>query len=225
MMPAGAQRFRPVMLIFTFMGLLSFACVAGQAAAQPPPDDVCSGATQLPQGVTTGDLTPYTNDYDPGPSGCTGSAAPGKDQVFYVDLLCQQGVSLTYTPNGFDGSIYVVTDCSDIANTCIGGADDAGVDGVEYVDAYPGVAMRVYIIVDAHDPNAGGPFTLEMSLVHYDPPLGACCFPDGHCEFLMSIACQNMGGDFHPCILCTPDPCGSTPAEHRSWGRIKSIYR
>jgi hypothetical protein len=109
---AGARRFRAHILFVGFMSLLSFACVAGRAAAQPPPDDVCSGATQLSQGLTTGDLTPYTNDYDPGETpDCTGYAAPGRDQVFYVDLLCSQGLSLTYTPSGYDGSIYVVTDC------------------------------------------------------------------------------------------------------------------
>ncbi len=225
MMPAGALRFRSRIFFVALTCVLSVVWFADRAAAQPPPDDVCGGATLLQQGIISGDLTPYANDYDPGATGCTGYAAPGRDQVFYVDLLCQQGVSLTYTPIGFDGSIYVVTDCSDIANTCLYGADEAGVDGVEYADAYPGIAMRVYIIVDAHDPDAGGAFTLEMNITHDDPPLGACCFPDGHCEFLMSIACQNMGGDFHPCILCTPDPCGSTPTKQRSWGEIKSIYR
>jgi hypothetical protein len=85
--------------------------------------------------------------------------------------------------------------------------------------------MRVYIIVDAHDPDAGGPFTLEMNLIHFDPPLGACCLSDGTCEFLMSIACYNMGGVFHPCITCTPDPCEPTPADETGWGGIKSIFR
>jgi hypothetical protein len=96
---------------------------------------------------------------------------------------------------------------------------------VEYAGGYPGLGMRVYIIVDAHDPDAGGPFTLEMNLIHFDPPMGACCLADGHCEFLMSIACQNMGGDFHMCEPCTPTICGSTPTDQRSWGRIKSNFR
>lgn len=224
MMPASAPRFRSLMLFVTFMGLLLFACPAGRALAQPLPDDVCSGATLL-TGVINGDLTPYTNDYDPGASGCTGYAAPGKDQVFYIDLLCSQGVSLTYQPTGFDGSIYVVTDCSDIANSCIGGGDENGVDGVEFADAYPGLATRVYIIVDAHDPDAGGPFTLEYNLIHFDPPIGACCFPDGHCELLMELLCINMGGTPFPCEPCTEDLCAPSPVDQWSWGRIKSTYR
>lgn len=37
------------------------------------------------------------------------------------------------------------------------------------------------------------------------PQLGACCFPDGHCEYVMQAQCTT--GDWQVLVPCDPNPC------------------
>ncbi len=43
--------------------------------------------------------------------------------------------------------------------------------------------------------------------------LGACCFVDGHCEYLDAVACGAAGGEHKGnCTSCMPNPCEQPPA-------------
>ncbi len=54
----------------------------------------------------------------------------------------------------------------------------------------------------------------------------ACCFPDGHCEFILTGACAADGGTAQgPGSVCDPNPCGPTPAQPSSWGSVKRLFR
>jgi hypothetical protein len=54
----------------------------------------------------------------------------------------------------------------------------------------------------------------------------ACCFPDGHCELVLTSICRAQGGDPQgPDSGCDPDPCGSTPAKRSTWGSVRALYR
>ena len=54
----------------------------------------------------------------------------------------------------------------------------------------------------------------------------ACCFPDGHCEVILTGACTASGGTAHgPGPDCDPNPCTATAAQPASWGKIKSLFR
>jgi hypothetical protein len=221
--PTGCSHsFIPVALLAALLitgGLLAMPAWAG---------DDCATATEIPfgGGNFSGDLDLYQNDYDPGASGCTGVAESGKDGVYVAFFGCSEGLEFWLSPVGFDAAIYVVTDCNDIAGTCIAGADLAGVGGGESLICLPPQYGTYYIIVDAREPNAGGLYTLDASLTFFDFPPGACCFADGHCEFTSVFLCQPAGGiSFTYCLLCEPNPCQPTPAEQRSWGRIKEEYR
>jgi len=55
---------------------------------------------------------------------------------------------------------------------------------------------------------------------------GACCFSDGHCEFISYELCLMGGGAWLGAdIPCEPQPCPPTPDERITWGKIKQKYR
>jgi hypothetical protein len=55
---------------------------------------------------------------------------------------------------------------------------------------------------------------------------GACCLYGGECQFMGLFDCVMWNGDFRgEGLPCEPDPCGTTPTEKETWGRIKSRYR
>jgi hypothetical protein len=54
----------------------------------------------------------------------------------------------------------------------------------------------------------------------------ACCFADGHCEFILTGACAANGGIAQgPGSVCDPNPCQPTPTKATTWGRIRLEYR
>jgi hypothetical protein len=224
------MRARDVAVTFG-LALVLVSVIGTRAVADPPPGDTCGSAIAITWYFTetfTGDLAPCANDYDPGIPGpsCTGSAAPGRDMVLAVEVGCGQGMNVHYTPVGFDGSIYIVTDCSDVTGSCVAGADGHGVGGAEEVGLGSSTNQTYYIIVDAHDAGTGGSFSLSFNWWVWDFPPGACCFPDGSCEVVSFDSCEPSGGVSHgPCSVCDPNPCVPTPARESSWGAIKARYR
>jgi hypothetical protein len=55
------------------------------------------------------------------------------------------------------------------------------------------------------------------------PPWGACCF-DCDCVLIYEEECLAQGGIFVS-GPCDPNPCPGSPAEARSWGSIKTLFR
>jgi hypothetical protein len=54
----------------------------------------------------------------------------------------------------------------------------------------------------------------------------ACCFPDAHCEYLLTSACTAAGGDPEgPGTSCDPNPCAPTPIQETHWGSVRSLFR
>ena len=219
------------LVVATVVSLLSLEASAGPSMADPPPGDTCDTAIPLVWGQDwqyAGDLTPCANDYDPavlGPS-CTGSAAPGQDVVFAMGLDCLMGLDVFMDPDNFDGALYIVTDCSDIAGSCVTGSDHEGVGVEESVILSPTISRTYYIIVDARDTGAGGPFNLSFAFLSGESWEGACCFPDGNCTIMEFDSCVMAGGvTLGPCSDCEPNPCAPTPSREESWGSIKARYR
>lgn len=186
-----------------------------------------AGGTGFDWGYT-GDLGLYANDYDagiPGPS-CTGGTTPGKDAVFAVEVGCGEFVAVFMNPVGFDGALYVVTDCADVLGSCVSGSDEAGVGVGESASIQAFIPQTYYVIADAHNADAGAVFSLSFWFGGWGDPPGACCFPDGHCEITHIDLCAEAGGiALGPCHLCEPSPCSPAPVLERTWGAVKAHYR
>jgi len=132
----------------------------GVVPPEPPVNDTCDGAIELPVGEFdfAGDLTLANNDYDPLSGGCTGYSAAGNDVAYVFTLGADQTFDVSVT-GSHDGSIYVVTDCADAAGTCLVGADDT-LSGQAEVLSYTndtGAPITLYLIVDAY--SGGADFT------------------------------------------------------------------
>ncbi len=110
-----------------------------------------------------------TNDYSFAPGNiCTGSATPGEDQVFIVDLLMGQTLSASLvstagTPE--DLAIYVTKSCDDLPTSCVAGADGQPAGLTAETITYTATADEsVYIIVDSFFGNASGDFDLTVEV-------------------------------------------------------------
>ncbi len=191
----------------------------------PPSNDVCSGAIVLiGTGSLDGDTAPYANDYDPGSGGCTdGYPEAGNDATYVVDLNAGDTISMTYTQHNLDGAFYMVTDCSNVAGTCVAGADATVTGQPETIYFTVPTTGTYYIILDSYTAG-GGPWTLDYNLGIPGPQ--ACCFADGHCEMQLPNECRALGGAPQgPGESCDPNPCESTPTKSTTWGGIKGSYR
>jgi hypothetical protein len=187
-------------------------CTPGTPPPLPPPNDQCSGAIAIDRcttGTLTGDLTNATNDYDPGAGGCaTGYSEAGRDVAYVMGLVAGDVVSLTYTGNGYDASIYIVTDCANAAGSCVIGAD-AGYN-VETINWTVPATGTYYLILDAYGTNAGSTFSLAWSITCPPPPVPHVCCVDEACLIIFEADCAAIGGVWHPeWDSCgPPNPCG-----------------
>jgi hypothetical protein len=119
----------------------------------PPANNVCDGAIDLQSlesNVFTVDLCAfYTNSYDAGAGGCTGYASAGNDATYKVYLA--EGESFTASMvSAHDSSIWLVTDCTNAAATCVAGADATVSNGVETITYSATAAGWYYLIIDGY---------------------------------------------------------------------------
>ena len=77
--------------------------------------------------------------------------------------MYNEEITLSWTPVGFDASLYIVTDCADPMGTCVVGADDGGSGGAEVVSFMntTGATVTYFIICDAYG-SGSGPATLAI---------------------------------------------------------------
>ncbi len=147
-----------------FSGTTQGSYFLTMALADPPPpapeNDTCEGALPLPFGTFEIDNTGAADDYNPGSDGCTGFNAPGLDIVYYIDLVENQQIEVT-AESTFDTSLYLVTDCADVENSCVVGADVYGEPEHIIFDAgsNPG---RYYVIFDGFSSTGQGVWTVSV---------------------------------------------------------------
>lgn len=140
----------------------TYILTATEAAPPPPPpaNDTCAGAIAIGNGAFSidGDTTSATDDYSPGSGGCTGYGAAGGDVVFTFGLEAGESFEVTMTTDGFDDSIYLVTDCSDPAGTCVAGAD-LYPDGSSF--SFTATEdVQLFLIVDGYGASNNGLFNI-----------------------------------------------------------------
>jgi len=137
--------------------------LSATAAAPPPPppaNDTCANAIPIPYGpfVITGSTVSATNDYILGSGSCTGYSANGGDVVFTLGLEAGESFDVTMTTDGFDDSIYLISDCGDAFGSCVAG-DDAYPDGSTFLYTAP-VDQQLFLIVDGYGSTSNGEFTI-----------------------------------------------------------------
>jgi hypothetical protein len=195
----------------------------------PPENDTCAGAEEFGYSITrctagslAGDTSDYADDYSP-TNYCTGySQAHGMDAVYYMDLEEGDVCDFTYTEDGYDASLYILTDCGDM-ESCVVGADDPE----EILGWVVPATGRYYLILDGYSTGSGGPWTLDYIIECPTPPVGACCYGEQQCTELLEEECMEIpdwylwiGGE-----VCDPNPCPPTATESSTWGSIKANYR
>lgn len=135
----------------TYSGTYILTATEADPPCPAPENNTCEGALPLPFGTTFAfNNCGATNDYTPETGGCTGYTANGLDVVYYVDLIEDQQLTVSAQTN-YDIAIYLVSDCADIAGTCVAGSDNTVSEGFEQIifdtaDA-PG---RYYLILDGY---------------------------------------------------------------------------
>ena len=142
------------------------ACGAQGQCQDPDVGNVCEMATTIKVGDTlTGDTSLGTNNYHFKSNKCPGVSFScgkgGKDQAYIFTPPLSGSYSFTLDAT-FDSVIYMVTDCSDIDDTCVG-ADEAF--GVETLVAMLEAGQTYYVIVDGYSNSwdYSGPYTLSLT--------------------------------------------------------------
>ena len=125
------------------------------------PNDQCAGAIPLECGAfglsgSTADACP---DYSPAESGCTRFTANGRDVVYRVDVVAGDSLYIDYVQTTTDASIYLVSDCSNPAGTCVAGEDSTLVGGHETLSYKFASTGTYFLILDSFSPGSGGPWT------------------------------------------------------------------
>jgi hypothetical protein len=129
----------------------------------PPAGEVCETAFPIAaSGQFTGSNMGMLNNYTPGSFGvgCTGYGATGADVVYSVTLAAGETLDASVTGT-YDLSLYAVTDCADIGNSCVAGQDNGNPESISYTSA---AGETLFIIVDGYSTGSMGSYTLDVVL-------------------------------------------------------------
>ncbi len=175
----------------------------------PPPGETCGSAfvideTALPY-TDSGDTLNFSNDYGYSTGACPGEGGgwnAGAEDVVYQITPDTTGIYTIEFATTWDSTVYTVTDCADIDNSCVGGADSGNPETI----VTELVAGETYFIIGGHwsnsTPGSGGAYTLSVS---------AACIPVA-CD---GISCGDNGcGGTCGCDdgeLCNDGTCGPPP--------------
>ena len=133
------------------------------ALDSPPVNDQCSGAITIPCGniSLSGDTFTATNNYtfQDTTKSCTTHTADGRDVVYKLSALAGDSLWVDYQSLA-DGSIYLVTDCSNVQDSCVAGADETLQGQVEHLRYGFKRAATYYLIVDNWGADTYGTWTL-----------------------------------------------------------------
>lgn len=123
--------------------------------------DRCSTAQQVAPGlVVMGDLSGAADDSNERIA-ATGYAWQGRDQFFSIVLRAGQTVTMTLVEQGgWDGGLYVFTNCASISGSTLGGLDTSPSRPFRFTAPATG---RYLIAVDAWRLNTGAGYELTIS--------------------------------------------------------------
>ncbi len=130
------------------------------SAMAPMSADLCATAPLIIAPiVVTGDLRGARADSND-MIVATGYAWRGRDHFFAIDVMAGQSLTIRLQDTGFDGGIYVFTNCGAIAASTVSGRDTSAM--FPFVFTAPATS-RYYIAVDSWIMNTGGPYVLTVT--------------------------------------------------------------
>ena len=124
-----------------------------------------------------GDTADKSNDYSfasgdcPGEGGGYGGA--NNDQAWSFTPASDGTFKFSFSGSSFDGTIYLVTDCGDIANTCLAADDNISETGTETLQLDLTGGTTYFLIVDGWsnaDSTLNGTYTLEVEEITLGAP-------------------------------------------------------
>ncbi|NOZ86102.1 MAG: hypothetical protein GXP49_07530 [Deltaproteobacteria bacterium] len=126
----------------------------------PPEGETCSSPIRMDIGkVYTGNTTNFRDDAG---QTCSKDGAPGPD-IFYEWTVPKDGDYLAAAvPSSWDLSLYIFQDCSDIKNSCIGGADSSGTGGIEFMRINANSGEKGFLAVDGYGSSSYGTFATTV---------------------------------------------------------------
>ena len=113
------------------------------------------------------------NDIDPGLNGCVSGLGP--EVVYSFTPSATDTYVAGVTPTGFDASLYVITNCSDPAGSCVGGSNDRGFAQSESLRVTLNAGTTYFIVVDSPQQNGQG--TFHFALRRGLPANDSCATP------------------------------------------------
>ncbi len=142
-----------------------FGCSNG--ACNPQTNDTCPDALDVSGGGSfSGNFADLNADYSPSGYNCTGFSEDGPDAAYVLTLSAGQTVTADMTSaTGTDIAVYIVTDCTDVTNTCLDGSDSVVSSGTESASYTATTAQTVYIIADSYSSStSSGTYALDVSV-------------------------------------------------------------
>lgn len=144
------------------------------ACADKPANDTCQTAQALTIGTpVTGTTVGATSNYDAGlqATSCTGSAQPGPDVVYSVDLAnaTSYKFALTNADPTYDASLSLVGPgapavCDVSPVVCLAGSDTGVNGGEDEIFTYTTTAAGTYyVIVDSYSATQAGGYTVTVT--------------------------------------------------------------
>jgi hypothetical protein len=181
---------------------------ASPAAASAPVIDTClTGTTINPASLPFTDdssTVGATNDLDPGSGGC--APGPGADVVYRFTPAVTDVYTIGATPssNLFDVSLYVITDCSNPAGTCVAGSNNLGIGRGEFITPTLTAGIPYFIIVDGAFSTSSGDF--HFALRRGTPANNDCATPQiidpSTLPFITSATTFGASADLNPRMPC-----------------------
>lgn len=137
----------------------------------PPPGDTCGNAlpvTALPF-ADSGNTNGATNDYGYSTGSCppeTGGWGSGSNDIVYSFNPAVTGSYTIAVDGALDSTVYVVTNCADVDNSCVAGDEHCFSGGgcAETVTTNLTAGTTYYIVVDGYgtSSNVAGPYTIDI---------------------------------------------------------------
>jgi hypothetical protein len=161
-----------------------------------------------------------SNTFSFGSNECEGEASglggASADRVYAFSPPVAGNYTVSLQSN-YDAVLYIVSDCKDVANTCLGASDEAFVGNPEEITLYVPKSPPTYIIVDGYSNFSNIFGTFDLKVTKYDNQgctpdcIGKTCGDDG-CGGQCG-ACTNPGEVCDPTGTCNSPGAGDSCME------------